>query len=242
MQICGSPLSLMCIDYIFLKGALCILFCSFSLHTNCFSVLYFFSVILSRPLFSLSSSSWPFLSFPTSIPLFPSHFSFAHPFYFIFNFSLSFHFFSFTFPSHPHSLSPSHVPSLHDVFCPPFVPPPAPRVLYLGRRAGVGLLLRDLGGKWLGSQPASTGGEPLQCASEDSQVDLDQHGPLWLCPTLFCLFLPLFHLFFVFSFFSWLSLGLLKPYCHWKPGWYKNYCMLFCRCFMYMHCSYIVKI
>lgn len=42
-------------------------------------------------------------------------------------------------------------PPLHDPFprpplC-PFVLPPAPCVLYLGRRAGVGLLLRDLGGK-----------------------------------------------------------------------------------------------
>lgn len=101
--------------------------------------------------------------------------------------------------------------------------PPAPCVLYLGRWPGVGLLLRDLGRKRLRSQPASTGGEPLQCASEDSQVD---PGPAQtsLAPPGSSLFS--FHFSFLFfgffSFFSWLSLSLLMPLCHWKPGWYKN--------------------
>lgn len=92
------------------------------------------------------------------------------------------------------------------------VPPPAPSVLHLGGRAGVGLLLGDPGGKRLGSQPSITGGEPLQCASEDSQVDPDQHRPLWI----FCLFSS-FHFSACFcrvSFSSWLILGLLQPYCH----------------------------
>lgn len=100
------------------------------------------------------------------------------------------------------------------------VPPPAPSVLHLGGRAGVGLLLGDPGGKRLGSQPSITGGEPLQCASEDSQVDPDQHRPLWI----FCLFSS-FHFSACFcrvSFSFWLILGLLQPYCHWPPGWYQT--------------------
>lgn len=47
----------------------------------------------------------------------------------------------------------------------------APRLLYPGRRAGAGLFLWDFSGMRLGSQPASTGREPLQCASADAQVD-----------------------------------------------------------------------
>lgn len=119
---------------------------------------------------------------------------------------------------------------IYYIFCcppsSPFVLPPAPCVLYLGCRAGVGLLLRDLGGKWLWSQPASTGGEPLQCASEDSQVDPDQHRPLWL--SRLSVSPVFFHFPACFCFFSWLShswrltLGLLKLYCHWQPGWYKK--------------------
>lgn len=71
-------------------------------------------------------------------------------------------------------------------------PPPAPRVLHLGRRAGVGLLLGDLGGERLGSQPAGSGGEPVQCVSEDSQVDVERRGAPRLCPTplLFSSILP----------------------------------------------------
>lgn len=119
---------------------------------------------------------------------------------------------------------------IYYIFCcppsSPFVLPPASCVLYLGCRAGVGLLLRDLGGKWLWSQPASTGGEPLQCASEDSQVDPDQHRPLWL--SWLSVSPVFFHFPACFCFFSWLShswrltLGLLKLYCHWQPGWYKK--------------------
>lgn len=191
MQICGSSsLTFICIIYIFLKGVLCILLCSFVLfHTNCFSVaisvniLIFlfcsFSVIFSCPVFCcvLFFSSWSLLSFTCCSSYYLFHF-FSPPLFIHLSPRCT------LFPA-----SHASSPSLHDIFY-PFILPPAPRVLYLGRRASVGLLLRDLGGKWLRSQPASTGGEPLQCASEDSQVDPDQLGPLWLCSTPFCLFLP----------------------------------------------------
>lgn len=117
---------------------------------------------------------------------------------------------SLFFPSPPSVMSsiPSFLPVL-------FVLPPAPCVLYPGRRAGHGLLLRDLGGKWLGSQPASTRGEPLQCVSEDSQVDPDRPSTDHFgCPSVFSpssIFSPPVS---VFSYFSWLNLGLLKPRCH----------------------------
>lgn len=97
--------------------------------------------------------------------------------------------------------------------CPlhPFVLPPAPCVLYLGRGASIGLLLRHLGGKWLGSQPASTGGEPLQCASEELQVDPDQPSTLWLSP--FSLLRSVFV--FVFTFPGWVGAGVWVWVC-WK--------------------------
>lgn len=103
-------------------------------------------------------------------------------------------------------LSLSSLPSL----------PPAPRLLYPGRWAGVGLLLRDLGGMWFWPKPAGPGGEPVQCVSEDSQVDPDQYGALHLCPTLsrtsvFCFFFGLFLVVLV------LIADLLQPYCHWTP-------------------------
>lgn len=69
----------------------------------------------------------------------------------------------------------------------------APRLLYPGRRAGAGLFLWDFSGMRLGSQPASTGREPLQCASADAQVDrtspADSDSPPPKPPLLaFCFF------------------------------------------------------
>lgn len=129
---------------------------------------------------AVSQSSWPLLSltcFPfltfylcVSVVSSPSGLFYSQ----IFSFSV--------FPYFASLLTFSYSP-----LCPSL---PAPCVLYIGRRAGVGLLLRDLGGKWLGSQPSSTGGEPLQCASADSHVDLDQHRLLDSAPLFSTIHFP----------------------------------------------------
>lgn len=101
---------------------------------------------------------------------------------------------------------------------PPVVPPPAPRLLYPRRRAGVGLLLGDLGGVRFRSEPAGPGGEPVRCVSTDSQVNPDQHdqhGAPQLCLTLFCPLLLFSTFWGLFLAFLTLSLELL-------PGGHKN--------------------
>lgn len=208
--------------------------------------LIFLSVILSCPWFNFFLLRFEHFS-PSPSPRF---ISIPH---FLFLFSLFIHLYhhctltsslSSFLPCRPHSLCFPHVPSLHGVFCPPLCPivlPPAPRVLYLGRRAGVGLLLRDLGGKWLRSQPASTGGEPLQCVSEDSQVDPDQHRPLWLSTATFSLLLPFFLPVFCFfpSFPGWVQVCWSLTATESLVGIKTNYCMLLCWCFKYMQCRLI---
>lgn len=150
-----------------------------------------------------SRSSWPLLSL-----IFSSFLTFLSPSVLLYFFLYPlFLFYSLPFPSlwTPHTLFCllcCFYSFLHPALR-PFVLLPAPRVLYLGCRAGVGLLFGNLGGKWLGFQPASTGGEPLQCASEDSQVDLDQTTLTQLHSLLSFLFLLLFPICFVLL--SWLS-------------------------------------
>lgn len=112
-------------------------------------------------------------------------------------------------PFLPHlSLSSRHLSLGSLLSSLPSSTPPAPRLLYPRRRAGVGLLLGDLGGVRFWSEPAGPGGEPVQCVSTDSQVNPDQHGAPRLSLTLFRLLL-LFSTFWG-VFLAFLILELLK--------------------------------
>lgn len=74
---------------------------------------------------------------------------------------------------------------------------------------------------WFWSKPAGPGGEPVQCVSEDSQVDPEQYGALHLCPALSGFYFCFLCFFGLFPVVLVLIPDLPQPHCRWTPGWYK---------------------